>query len=98
MNGYLLLLIIVCATLLISVGLFYLGRFFFKSEIQQSIDSPNQIKVTKGVLLQAVIIVSVLMTLFYFETTGHRWAAILIAFIYLGATGLVYFQTKNGTK
>ena len=95
MNGYLILFFVVLFTLLIAMVLFFIARLFFKKEIQFEVSNSNRLKVTKGVLIQTIVIVIVLLIVYYFRENGHKWASILIAMFYLAAQISNYYASKN---
>ena len=95
MNGYLILFFVVVVTLIIGAALFFIARLYFKKEIESDANNPNRIKVTKGVLLQTLGLVAVLLIIFYFKEIGHMWASILVAMFYITLIIYNYFVIEN---
>lgn len=95
MNGYLILFLVVLVILLIGVALFFIAKLYLKKEIESDANNPNRIKVTKSALIQAFVIVVVLSTVFYFKESGHLWASILIAMLYIAAQVYKYSLIKK---
>jgi L-asparagine transporter-like permease len=97
MNKFEVLTSLVGCAIIITVVLFYLARLFVMKDIKQQ--KEKGIRVGTKEIGQAFLVVTVLLVLLWFETAGHRWAAITFGIIMLAShLGAIYILRNRRSE
>jgi len=93
MDNLQIILILLLGSLAIGAILFFIAKLLF---LRKKIKSSQSPKVTKGMLIQALLITVIMIVIYYLLISGHKWLALLFGFVMVSAnTYGQYVVNKN---